>query len=286
MQGKIMRMVPICMDRGCPYSCSFCAAPFQRKLYLEYCYKYFRIKTVERVIEEIKYQIEKHDADYIYFNSETFFARKDKYLEEFADIYAKEIGLPFWCQTRIETVTESRIKLLEEMNCNRMSIGLEHGNEEFRKKILKKHFTNKQALEAFKILEKSSIPITVNNIIGFPDETRELAFDTIKLNRKISVDSINAFFFVPYTGTSLRQYAIDKGYLDPDAKPDSLMRSSILNMPQFPPDAIKGLVRTFPLYVKMPKSYYTKIKIAEQLNEKGNAMLAELRDIFFSEYFK
>jgi len=285
MQGNIMRMVPICMDRGCPYSCSFCAAPSQRKLYLNYGCKYFRLKTIDRVIEELKYQIEKNKADYIYFNSETFFARKEDYLEEFSRIYAKEIDLPFWCQTRPETITEKRLKLLENMNCDRMSIGLEHGNEEFRKTILKKHFTNKQAINAFKLIEKSTIPVSVNNVMGFPDETRKLTFDTINLNRKITADSINAFFFVPYHGTPLREYAIKRGYLDPKAKPDSLMRSSILKMPQFSADEIKGLVRTFPLYVKMPKSYYDKIKIAEQLNEKGDEMLAELRDIYFDRYF-
>ncbi len=285
MQGKVLRMVPICMDRGCPYNCSFCAAPSQRKLYLNYCHKYFRIKSIDRVIDEIKYQMQKNKADYIYFNSETFFARKEDYLEEFAKKYSKEIGLPFWCQTRVETITEKRVKLLENMHCDRMSIGLEHGNEGFRKKILKKHFTNKQVIESFKILEKSTIPVTVNNVIGFPDETRKLTFDTIELNRKITADSINAFFFVPYHGTPLREYAIQKGYLDPEAKPDSLMRSSILKMPQFPGNEIKGLVRTFPLYVKMPKSYFPKIKIAEQLNEKGDKMLAELRDVFFEKYF-
>lgn len=285
MQGKIMRMIPVCMDRGCPYSCSFCAAPSQRKLYLNYCHKYFRLKTINRVIEELKYQIEKNKADYIYFNSETFFARKEDYLKKFADRYAKEIFLPFWCQTRVETITKERIELLEKMNCDRMSIGIEHGNEEFRKKILKKHFTNKQAIDAFKILEKSTIPVTVNNIIGFPDETRELAFDTINLNRKITADSINSFFFVPYHGTPLREYAIEKGYLDSKTKPDSLMRSSILDMPQFPADEIKGLVRTFPLYVKMPKPYYEKIRIAEQLNKEGDEMLVELREVFFDKYF-
>jgi len=285
MQGNIMRMIPICMDRGCPYSCSFCAAPSQRKLYQTYGCNYFRLKTIDRVIDELKFQIEKHKADYIYFNSETFFARKEDYLEKFANVYAKEIDLPFWCQTRPETITANRLKLLEKMNCDRMSIGLEHGNEGFRKNILKKPFTDKQAIEAFKLIEKSTIPVSVNNVIGFPDETRELAFDTIKLNRKIVADSINAFFFVPYHGTPLRKYAIEKGYLDPNAKSDSLMRSSILKMPKFTADEIKGLVRTFPLYVKMPKSYYDKIKIAEQLNQEGDEMLAYLRDIYFDQYF-
>ena len=172
------------------------------------------------------------------------------------------------------------------MNCDRISIGLEHGNEEFRKKVLNKHFTNRHVMEAFKILEKSRIPVTVNNIIGFPDETRDLAFDTIRLNRSIKADSINAYFFVPYRGTSLRHHCIEKGYIHADAKTDSLMRRSILNMPQFHPNEIEGLVRTFPLYVKMPESHFDKIRIAEQLNEEGDRALSELREIFFKEYFR
>ncbi len=286
MQGRLYRMIPVTVDRGCPFGCSFCAAPALKKLYKDAgSGLYFRVKTTRRVLDELGYQVEKHKADYIYFNSETFFARKEEELNEFARGY-KKIGLPFWCQTRIETITEKRVKMLEDMNCDRMSIGIEHGNEEFRKKLLNKHFSNGQLIKAFRILEKSRIPVTVNNIIGFPDETRELAFDTIRLNRQIKADSINAYFFVPYRGTPLRQYCIERGYLDPWAKTDSLMRSSILKMPQFKADEIKGLVRTFPLYVKMPESYYPKIRIAEQLNEEGDSMLAELREIYFKEYFR
>jgi radical SAM superfamily enzyme YgiQ (UPF0313 family) len=234
----------------------------------------------------MKYHIEKYKADYIYFNSESFFSGKgNDLIKDFCREYVNNIGLPFWCQTRIETINDEKIKLLEDMNCDRISIGLEHGNEEFRKKILKKNFTNEQAIAAFKILEKSKIPVTVNNIIGFPDETRDLVFDTIRLNRRIKTDSINAYFFVPYRGTPLRQYCIEKGYIKPDARTDSLMRRSILNMPNFSSDQIKGLVRTFPLYIKMPESYFNDIKVAEQLNEEGDKMLAILREIYFREYF-
>lgn len=287
MQGKIYRMIPVNIDRGCPYMCSFCAAPSFIKLYLnEDKGKYFRVKSVSRIIEEMAFQVKKYRADYIYFNSETFFAGKEKNIEEFSREYIKRIGLPFWCQTRVETITEKRIKILEEMNCDRISIGIEHGNEEFRRKVLKKNFSNSQVIEAFKILEKIRIPVTVNNIVGFPDETRELVFDTINLNRKIRADSINAYFFVPYRGTPLRQYCIEKGYIDENAKTDSLMRSSILNIPGFTADEIKGLARTFPLYVKLPEFYYDKIRIAEQLDEQGDRALSELRKVYFKEYFK
>ena len=286
MQGKVFRMLPVTIDRGCPFGCTYCAAPSQRKLYKDtVASKYFRVKSVTKVIEELKYQIEKHKVNYLYFNSETFFARRDDVIEEFAQAYASQIRLPFWCQTRVETITEKRAQLLVKMNCNRISVGLEHGNEEFRKTILKKYFTNEQAIAAFKLLEKHEIPVTVNNIVGFPDETRELSLDTIKLNRQIHTDTINALCFVPYTGTPLRQYCIDKGYLDPNMATDSVIKKSILNMPNFTAEQIQGIIRTFSLYVRLSESYFDKIRLAEQLNEEGDRMYSELKEIFHKKYF-
>lgn len=286
MQGKIYRMLPITLDRGCPFSCSFCAAPVMRRLYRDAGKgNYVRTKKVKRIIGELKFFIQKYKVDYIYFNSETFFSISDEDIKAFANEYANKIGLPFWCQTRVETITQKRIKLLKMMQCDRISIGIEHGNEKFRKKILKKNFTNKQVIDAFRILEKSNIPVTVNNIIGFPDETRELVFDTINLNRKLKADSLNAYFFMPYRGTPLRRYCLEKGYIAPEDKTDSLMRGSILRMPQFSAEEIKGLVRTFPLYVKLKKSYFDKIRLAEQLTPEGDEVFSELREIYFKRYF-
>ena len=287
MQGKVFRMVPVTIDRGCVFSCSFCAAPAIRGLYRSArAGNYFRTKSVSHVLAELIDHVEKNRADYIYFNSETFFSRSEEDIERFGKEYASKINLPFWCQTRVETITEKRVKILEEMNCDRISIGIEHGNEEFRKKFLKKTFTNKQAIDAFRILSKSKVAVTVNNIIGFPDETRELAFDTIDLNRKIEADSINAYFFVPYRGTPLRDYCIEKKFITSEMKTDSLMRGSIMKMPQFKAEEIAGLVRTFPLYIKLPETYFDKIRSAERLDEEGNAAFDGLRNIYFKEYFK
>ena len=51
---------------------------------------YFRLKNVSRVLDELKYQISEYKADYIYFNSETFFARKEQELKLFATEYAEK----------------------------------------------------------------------------------------------------------------------------------------------------------------------------------------------------
>ncbi len=285
MQGKMLAMIPINFDRGCPYRCTFCDAPTLFDLYKEAGFGYYRVKSIERIYEEMKYQTSRFSVSYFYFNSETFLSMPVKKLKEFAEMYS-EFGLPFWCQTRIETITEEKIKILKEMNCDRISIGLEHGNEELRKKMLKKNFTNKQVIEGFKILNKYNMKVSVNNMIGFPDETREMVFDTINLNRQIKVDSVNGFVFQPYCGTYLRDYCIKKGYLPEDnTMIDNPIGSSVLNMPQLSKEEIEGLLRTFVLYVRLPKKYYPKIKEAEELNDNGDKVLAELREIFFKKYF-
>ncbi len=285
MQGKMLAMVPINFDRGCPYRCSFCDAPSIYDLYKKNNYKYYRVKSINRINKEMKYQTSKYDISYFYFNSETFLAMPVDKLKKFAKMYSK-FNLPFWCQTRIETITDEKIKILKDMNCDRISIGLEHGNEEYRRNFLNKTFTNKQVIEAFNILNKYNMNVSVNNMMGFPGETRELVFDTISLNRKINSDSVNGFVFQPYSGTYLKDYCIKKGYLSPDDESiDNPVGSSVLDMPQLSKDEIEGLLRTFVLYVKMPKSYFPKIKIAEKQDKEGDEMLQELREIFFGKYF-
>jgi len=286
MQGKIFRMLPIETDRGCPYTCRFCEAPSLVATYRQATGEYyFRRKTWARVREELELYIAKYDAQYIYFNAETFLAMSEKDFDEFIAMYA-DFKLPFWCQTRIETLSEKRIRKMEEVNCNRMSVGLEHGNEEFRKKIVGKGFSNKQLLEAFELLNASSIPVTINNMLGFPGETRELVFDTIELNRQLGTDSVNAYYFTPYRGTPMRDDCIKAGYITEETETATPTGGSpVLNMPQLSNEEILGLVRTFSLYVKFPKEEWPLIRRAEKTDEEGNRIFADLSKLYYERFF-
>ena len=61
---------------------------------------------------------------------------------------------------------------------------------------------------------------------------------------------------------------------------------SILNMPQFTPDQIKGLLRTFVLYVHMPKSRWKDIERAEIFDAEGDRVWNELREELASQLWK
>jgi radical SAM superfamily enzyme YgiQ (UPF0313 family) len=232
----------------------------------------------------MKHLVEKYNPDYINFNSESFLAKPVNELKMFAERY-KEIGLPFWCQSRPETVNEEKVKILKSMNCQNMQFGIEHGNEAFREKVLNRRCTNEEMIDALKIVEKYKIAYTVNNIIGFPDETRELIFDTINVNRQINPTTINVYFFTPYRGTRLYQYCTEKKYLNKNDKVHQLLDGVQLKMDSISYQELKGLQRTFPLYATMPEDMFDKIKIAERFDDEGNAMFEELKKIFYEKCF-
>lgn len=113
----------------------------------------------------------------------------------------------------------------------------------------------------------------------------ENVFETIEMNKKIGQilrdkTSLNVFIFAPFSGTPLRQLCISKGYLDPDSEIlFSFYKGSVLNMPSMSREEIKGLAKTIPLYIKLPKTYYEQITVAEQDTAEGNRMFEELRKL-------
>ncbi len=284
MQGKVLRILPMELHRGCPYTCAFCEDPSQNLLYKSrgIAKTYHRSKSPKRVIDELHYLIDTYGANYIYFNAETFFAMPNKDFIDLAELYAKEIKLPFWIQTRPETITEERIKLLKKMNVSNINVGLEHGNEKYRREVLKRSMSNDLIISALKILNEADIPVTVNNIMGFPDETRELIFDTINLNRSIKTATINCYLYNPYPGTGLYEVCKEKGYLpkeDDEKSVDTFLSTeafpyfkTILNLPTISKTELCGLQKTFVLYAKLPRHEFKRIKIAERHDQEGNDM--------------
>ena len=214
----------------------------------------------------------------------SFNIHKEDNFNEFIELY-KSIKVPFWFNTRIESITPDKLKKLETINYDRISIGLESGSEYVRKKLLKRNYTNDYFLKKFKMLSDYDISISVNNIIGFPDETREQIFETIELNRKINAESFGAYLFQPFHGTYLRQYSVEKGYMSDDYISGDVHLETGLTMPHITQEELFGLQKTFSLYAKLPKSEFERIKIAEKNDEQGIKMFKKLNEEYAEKFY-
>lgn len=283
MAGKVYKMVPIETIRGCPFTCKFCNSPDQMRLYREAGSNYYRKKRMDLVYEELKHFKEIHKVEYNYFWADTFLGISKEEFYAFIEMY-KEIKLPFWIQTRPETITDENIKMLAEVGLHRVSFGVEHGNEDFRKRILDRRWKNSHIIEKLKIPHKYGVQFSVNNITGFPTETKKLAFDTIELNRQIDSDNANIYSFVPFHGTPLRKMCEELGLIKPDVITKCLTNESQLNMEQYPPHEIEEIKKCFNLYVKFPKNRWKEIEKAEKNSVEGNKIYHELKQEYLEKY--
>ncbi len=285
MSGKIYRLFPVETFRGCSYQCTFCNSPAQQVLYQSQTGRsFFRRKSIKNIYEELKWLKNIMNAEYFYFWSDTFFSWPDREFEEWCDMYA-DIMIPFWIQTRPETINRKRLAMLKKINIHKMAVGLEHGNEKFRKEILRRNYSNKLIVEKTKLINEYGIIYSVNSIIGFPKETPELAMDTIELNRQIDAADRGVAFFSPFHGTPLRTMAEKLGYIEPSKITISLLSGSILNMPQFTKEQINGKIRTFNMYIKFPKERWGEIAKAEEITPEGDRIWNKLRNEFIRTYF-
>ena len=283
MAGKVYKMYPVETIRGCPFTCTFCNSPDQMRLYKGLGHNFFRKKKMDLVHKELKYFKEVHKVEYNYFWADTFLAMNKYEFDEFCEMY-KDINLPFWMQPSPETVTDYNMKKLKSVGLHRISFGIEHGNEEFRKKVLDRRWKNKDIIDKLKIPKKYEIPFSSNNITGFPTETKKLAFDTIELNRHIQADNANMYAFVPFHGTPLRRMCEDLGLIKPETITKCVTKEAQLNMPQYPPEEIEKIRKCFVLYVKFPKNRWKEIERAEENDEEGNRIYKNLQQEYLERY--
>ena len=240
--GKMHRTGFFEMSRGCPHQCAFCANPVYQKIFKSLG-KYRREKPIEYVIKEISYLKDKYNLELIFFNDENFLMMNDKRFNEFCTSYKKHIDLPFFIQTRAETLlNENIIQTLKDINCITIGIGVETGNYHTRKNLLKKNTKNSVYVKAIDNCNKYNIRTSSSIMIGLPFENEEDILSTVKFCKEINTTAIILSIFAPFHGTKLREICIENNFIkDTYNENISLNYESTLSMPQISNDKLKEL---------------------------------------------
>ena len=137
-----------------------------------------------------------------------------------------------------------------------IAIGVEHGDEEYRKKYMGRKMTNDALQKAFDIVNKYHIRTTANIIIGMPHETEEMMAQTISLLKSLKPSSASINYWTPYRGTAMREMAVKAGVLPSD---HVITETNVcLDMPQFRAERIKHYYENLKKYVEGELSYDSK----------------------------
>ena len=208
---------PMMLGRGCPYTCSYCCNHAIRAVYPN-TGQYVRLPSVSRAMATIKSNLLLvPETKRIVFSDDTFTFNKT-WLSEFCETYRKDIGLPFICNARVETICEQSVDALKAAGCVSIDFGVETGNEWLRYQVLSRRHSNQKIREAFALVQKKGIRTFSFNIVGLPLETKEMAKDTLRLNREIRPNFGKCFYFFPFPGSRIYKLCEELGLLPDDAE--------------------------------------------------------------------
>lgn len=220
--------------RGCPHKCTYCSMPFVRKTY-KGLGRWFRIKSVARLTEEIIAFKALYPLDYIQFVDDSFLTSLED-LQDLADQFTKHVQVPISISERPEKITTEKMKLFKDAGGYRVCIGLESGDEPYRKKHLKRKMSNEVLINAFREARASGVLVRASTMVGLPEQDEESYLKTFDLVGKLELSEIQYTIFVPFVGTELYDYCIEKGYYSRENGdiPASFHQGSPLHMPGMP----------------------------------------------------
>jgi radical SAM superfamily enzyme YgiQ (UPF0313 family) len=197
--------------RGCPYNCTYCFNHALSEIYRGKGRR-FRQRSVDHVIEEVCWVHDHYPLEFVVFVDDTF-VLSGEWLAEFAVKYARQVGLPFFCNTRANLVTEEQVRLLKEAGCHSVSMGIETGNDRIRNELLKRRMSKEQILEAARLIREGGLQFTTTNMIGLPTSTLEDDFETLDLNIQTRPSYAHVFIFQPYPRTELGEFTREQGWM-------------------------------------------------------------------------
>jgi anaerobic magnesium-protoporphyrin IX monomethyl ester cyclase len=240
-------------SRGCPYDCSYC---FNHALAELYRGKGRRLRqmSVARVVEEVRGVQAHYPLQFVVFLDDLFIVYRD-WLQELAEEFPRQVGLPFFCNVRANLVTPEKVALLKKAGCASVGMGLETGNAAFRNQILNRNLSDGQIIEASRLIREAGIRLLTTNMLGLPGGTLAHDFETLALNHACQPAYANAFLYQPYPRTELGEYAREGGFVEgslDDIDPSAWERSVIRFSSAIEKRQVENLNKLFALAVEWP----------------------------------
>ncbi len=163
------RHAAIFTSRGCPFRCTYCASHtiHERK---------FRQKNLERVIEEMKELNRRYGINFFHVHDDLALVRKDRALEllpAMASTGIKNLQVSFTSSLAVNCTDEEVIDaLIKYTGIRTIAIAIETANQDMQKAI-KKNAKLDKAEQLIRYAQSKGLVVTINHILGFPEETAE-----------------------------------------------------------------------------------------------------------------
>lgn len=179
---------PIFDTRGCLWGkCNFCQDDCCITKYAP-----FRVKSPQKITEEIIYAQQKYGCKEIQFCSAQFNTDKDWLLSLESELKKNKINIGWSCLSRVDKINPEILSILKRMGCWNILFGIESTNERLLN-IMNKGITLEQIQNAVSWCKNEGIEVTGSFLMGLPEEKPQDVYNTVSFALRIGVDYAQFF---------------------------------------------------------------------------------------------
>ena len=190
-------------SRGCPYSCTFC--------FKQMWGHKWRGRSAENMVAEMETLYYTYGINGFFFNDDTFVLDKERVFKFCALLRQKELKIVWYCNGRINLMTQEMLKAMYSAGCRGIAYGLESGNQQILDSM-KKNITLGQVRKVVQSTKEAGINITGYFMLGMLGETRATIQETMAFARELELDFYGFSLTTPMAGTELYDAAIKAGF--------------------------------------------------------------------------
>ena len=193
-------------SRGCPYTCSFCAAPVTSG-------RRIRTRGIENVVNEVEELNDKGVTSFHFIDNDFIYNKKR--INDFADeLEKRNLNVNWRALARVDVISRVGKEFLERIKragCYQLVFGIESGSQRILD-LVKKGTSPEQAKESVRLCKDVGIKTKAYYMFGFPTETVQEMEQTLEHARELNTDVACFLLVKAYPGTEMyRQLAEQYG---------------------------------------------------------------------------
>lgn len=200
------RAYTIVTSRGCPYKCTYCSKPITGNTW--------RGRSVEDVIAEWRWLVEDLGATEIGVTDDIWNLDRQRAKDLCRALIDNKLNHIPWVTIhgmKVNNTDAELFMLMKQAGCKRVGFGIENGDDDMLRKVIKKGQTVEMVRNAVKWAKAAKLQTMGFFIYGMPGETEESMEKTTQLALELDPDLAHFLMATPYPGTEMWDILLKSG---------------------------------------------------------------------------